>query len=90
MSHFRLELPCPGGLKYALLFKCFVILSRSYCFEVVKFNCVSSEVKIFGVKIYREGLGCYTFSIQHNGEFNLKNYEKLELKVKSVKLVRKG
>jgi hypothetical protein len=48
------------------------------------------KVKIYGVKISQEDSGCYTFSIQHTGQFNLRNYEKLELEVKSARLVKRS
>jgi len=45
--------------------------------------------KIFGVRIYQEGNGCYSFSVKHSGPFRLQDYEELELEVKSARLVRK-
>ena len=48
------------------------------------------KVKIYGVKISQDDYGCYTFSIQHTGQFNLRNYEKLELEVKSTRLVKRS
>jgi hypothetical protein len=47
------------------------------------------EVKIYGVKISQDENECYTFSIKHTGQFNLKDYEKLEFEIKSARLVRK-
>ena len=47
------------------------------------------EVKIYGMKIYQDEHECYTFSIQHTGQFNLRDYEKLEFEVKSARLVRR-
>ena len=48
-----------------------------------------SAVKIYGVRIYQEGNGCYSFSVRHSGEFKLNDYEELELEVTSARLVRK-
>ena len=56
---------------------------------MIKINPMLDKVKIVGVKIYYDGSGCYTFSIQHTGVFNLRNYERLELEVKSAKLVKR-
>jgi hypothetical protein len=47
------------------------------------------HVKIYGVKISQDENECYTFSIQHTGQFNLRDYEKLEFEVKSARLVRR-
>ena len=64
-----------------------------YSFEVIKIHYekidAMDKVKIYGVKISQDDSGCFTFSVQHTGSFNLKNYQKLELEVKSAKLVRK-
>lgn len=48
------------------------------------------KVKIYGVKILHDDNGCYTFSIQHTGQLNLRDYEKLDLEVKSARLVRRN
>ena len=48
------------------------------------------KVKIYGVKISQDDSGCYAFSVQHTGSFNLEDYEKLELEIKSAKLVQKS
>jgi hypothetical protein len=68
----------------------FRLLSHIYRFEVVKTSGILDKPKIFGLKICREDSGCYSFSIRHSGEFNLREYEKLEFEVKSAKLIRKG
>jgi hypothetical protein len=47
------------------------------------------EPKIYGVKIYQEGNGCYSFSVRHSGPFRLEDYDELEVEVKSARLVRK-
>ena len=64
------------------------------CLEVIKIHGdrIDSvdKAKIFGVKISQDGNDCYTFSVQHTGPFNLRDYEKLELEIKSAKLVRKS
>jgi hypothetical protein len=57
---------------------------------VIKINCTWDEITIFGVKIYHDDGGCYTFSIRHTGQFNLRDYEKLEFEVKSTRLVRRN
>ena len=48
------------------------------------------KVKIYGVKIFQDDNGCYTFSVRHTGQFSLRDYEKLELEVKSARLVRRS
>ena len=48
-----------------------------------------SDPNIQTVKIFYNGDGCYQFSIQHEGIFNIKNYGEIELEIKSVKLTRK-
>jgi hypothetical protein len=48
------------------------------------------KVKIYGVKITQDDSECYTFSVRHTGQFNLRDYEKLELEVKSARLVRRS
>jgi hypothetical protein len=63
-------------------------------FEVVKMHCEENDplakVKIYGVKISQDDNGCYAFSFKHTGHFNLRDYEKLELEVKSARLVRRS
>ena len=64
------------------------------CLEVIKIHFKMldplAKVKIYGVKISQDDNGCYTFSVKHTGQFNLRDYEKLELEVKSAKLVRRS
>jgi hypothetical protein len=50
----------------------------------------SSEPRIYGVRIYQEEKGAYTFCVRHSGQFRLGDYEELELEVKSARLVRRN
>jgi len=50
----------------------------------------SSEPRIFGVKIYQEENGAYSFTVRHSGLFRLGDYEELELEVKSARLVKRN
>jgi len=56
---------------------------------VIKTKSIENEPRIYGVKIYHDGDGCYGFIWKHTGQFTLKDYQELELEVKSVKLVRR-
>ena len=47
------------------------------------------EPKIYRVKINVNEDGCYWFSFKHAGEFKLNDYEELDFKVESAKLVRR-
>jgi len=47
------------------------------------------EPKIYRVKIIVNEDGCYWFSFKHAGEFKLNDYEELDFKVESAKLVRR-
>jgi hypothetical protein len=47
-----------------------------------------SEPKIYGLKIHVNN-GCYSMSFRHIGEFVLNDYEELDLKVMSAKLVKR-
>ena len=49
----------------------------------------SSETRIYGVKIYQEERGVYSFSVRHSGPFRLDDYKEIELEVTSAKLVRR-
>jgi len=46
------------------------------------------QIKIYGIKIYRNPGGCYQFSVVHSGPFRLQDYDALELKTNTVKMVR--
>ena len=48
------------------------------------------EPRIHGVRILQDPGGCFHISIRHSGAFSLKDYEQLDLEVKSAKLVRKN
>ena len=48
------------------------------------------KVKIYGVKISQDDSGCFTFSVQHTGQFNLSDYETLDFEVNSTRLVRRS
>lgn len=48
-----------------------------------------SEPKIYSVKICQDGCKHYAISVKHTGEFRLSDYDELEFKVKSAKLVRR-
>lgn len=48
-----------------------------------------SEPKILGLKINQDEPGCYRYSFKHSGDFNLSDYEEIELVVLKVKMVRK-
>jgi len=45
------------------------------------------KVKIYGIKITRQGTGCYGFSITHSGPFKLSEYDEVELRANAVKMV---
>ena len=48
-----------------------------------------AEPRIYGVKISLDGDKSYCISVKHTGHFNLRDYEELELEVKSARLVRR-
>ena len=50
---------------------------------------MKTKPEIHGVKIYHYGDGCYGFSVRHTGTFRLRDYEELDLEVKSARLVRR-
>ena len=50
----------------------------------------SEKVKIYGIKIYRDGAGCFEFSVVHSGPFKFQDYDELELKANAVKMVRRA
>ena len=62
--------------------------------EVVKTECMEldrvREPEIYGVKITLDAGGCYCISVRHAGHFRLKDYEELDLEVKSARLVQKS
>ena len=49
----------------------------------------SGETQIHGLKICQEGSGSYSISVQHTGSFELRDYDEIEVEVKSTRLVRR-
>ena len=47
------------------------------------------EPKIYGVRFYRYGNGCYSFSFRHTGDFHLNDFDEIELTVVGMKLLRR-
>ena len=45
-----------------------------------------TKVKIYGVKITRQGSGCYRISVAHSGRFRLADYDTLELHANAVRM----
>ena len=48
------------------------------------------EPTIYGLNISQDAGGCFCISVRHSGHFRLKDYEELDLEVKSARLVRKN
>ena len=48
------------------------------------------EPRIYGLKISQDPGGGFRISVRHSGFFSLKDYEELDLEVKSARLVRKS
>ena len=48
-----------------------------------------SRPKIYRVKIFHHGKGCYSFSFRHTGDFRLNDYEELDFAVIDARLVRR-
>ena len=47
-----------------------------------------SKPRIYGVKILVND-GCYRFAFRHKGNFNLSDYDELDLEILSAKLVKR-
>lgn len=47
------------------------------------------EPKIYGVRIYQEN-DAYCIAVRHTGEFRLKDYDELDVEVKSARLTRRS
>jgi hypothetical protein len=47
------------------------------------------QPRIYGLKIFQDPGGGFRISVRHSGFFSLKDYEELDLEVKSARLVRK-
>ena len=47
------------------------------------------EPRIYGLKISQDPGGGFRISVRHSGFFSLKDYEELDLEVKSARLVQR-
>ena len=49
----------------------------------------SGKTRIHGINITQHTPGCYCISVKHTGPFSLRDYEQLDLEIKSARLVKR-